>query len=226
MRKFLKAAIAFTLSLGFVFGTAACSNTSGQYALPYYDQSADDVYNDDLYYRNDMEAACADPTVIYIDDESDPDYGWFFMYPTSDSDFGCHGYSAYRSKDMETWEYVGPIFEPETASWSHDNMWAPEVVRDETTGKYYLFYSAKDGTRTDGKYFDNHAEKKEYHEIENVVNGYDYAAATTAMETEKTKFSTDTAFEGYTDYQKTTVRNELSNYELRKSQEIWFFRFP
>lgn len=218
MRKFWKAAIAFTLSLGFVFGTAACSNTSGQYALPYYDQSADDVYNDDLYYRNDMAAACADPTVIYIDDESDPDYGWFFMYPTSDSDFGCHGYSAYRSKDMETWEYVGPIFEPETASWSHDNMWAPEVIRDETTGKYYLFYSAKDGTRTDGKYFDNHAEEKEYHEIERTVNGYDYTAATTAMDAEKAKYSTDTAFDGYTDYQKTTVNNELSNYESRKNQ--------
>ena len=218
MRKFLKAAIAFTLSLGFVFGTAACSNTDGQYALPYYDQSVDDVYNDDLYYRNDMAAACADPTVIYIDDESDPDYGWFFMYPTSDSDFGCHGYSAYRSKDMETWEYVGPVFEPETASWSHDNMWAPEVIRDETTGKYYLFYSAKDGTRTDGKYFDNHAEEKEYHEIESVVNGYDYSAATTAMEAEKNKFSTDTAFDGYTDQQKTTVKNELANYESRKNQ--------
>lgn len=218
MRKFLKAAIAFTLSLGFVFGAAACSNTDGQYALPYYDQSADDVYNDDLYYRNDMAAACADPTVIYIDDESDPDYGWFFMYPTSDSDFGCHGYSAYRSKDMETWEYVGPVFEPETASWSHANMWAPEVIRDETTGKYYLFYSAKDGTRTDGKYFDNHAEEKEYHEIESVVNGYDYSVATTAMEAEKNKFSTDTAFDGYTDQQKTTVKNELSNYESRKNQ--------
>ena len=218
MRKLLKAAIAFTLSLGFVFGTAACAKTSGQYALPYYDQSADDVYNDDLYYRNDMEAACADPTVIYIDDESDPDYGWFFMYPTSDSDFGCHGYSAYRSKDMETWEYVGPVFEPAAASWSHFNLWAPEVIRDEKNGKYYLFYSAKDDSRTDGKYFDNHAEEKEYHEIERVANGYDYAAATAAMDAEKIRFSTDAAFDGYTDRQKTTIKNELANYESRKNQ--------
>ena len=217
MRKFWKSAIAFALSLGFMLSAAACGTPSGQYALPYYDQSADDVYNDDLYYKNEMKAACADPTVIYIDDESDPDYGWFFMYPTSDSDFGCHGYSTYRSKDMETWEYVGPVFEPAAASWSHDNMWAPEVIRDADDGKYYLFYSAKDGSRTDGKYFDNLAEKNEYHAIEKTVNGYDYAAATAAMDEEAVKFSTDNAFEGYTDAQKNSVEKQITNYASRKT---------
>ena len=217
MRKFLKAAIAFTLSLGFVFSVAACGEPYGQYALPYYDQSADDVYNDDLYYINEMKAACADPTVIYIDDESDPDYGWFFMYPTSDSDFGCHGYSAYRSRDMETWEYVGPIFEPETASWSHDRMWAPEVIRDADDGKYYLFYSALDGLRTDGKFFDNLAEKNEYHAIESTVNGYGYAEATAAMDDEEKKFSGETALEGYTDAHLNAVKIQIDNYKSRKT---------
>ena len=85
MRKWLKTALTAALATSFALTAAACGgdtvkvDAAEQYALPYYDQSADDVYNDDLFYRNDMKAACADPTVIYIDDESDPDYGWFFM---------------------------------------------------------------------------------------------------------------------------------------------------
>ena len=119
MRKIVTVACSLLMAFGVLTGC-----TGGQYALPYYDQSADDVLNSDLFYRNDMKAACADPTVIYIDDESDEEnYGWFYMYPTSDSDFGCHGFSAYRSKDMETWEYVGPIFDPEIESWSHERVY-------------------------------------------------------------------------------------------------------
>ena len=76
MRKIVTVACSLLMAFGVLTGC-----TGGQYALPYYDQSADDVLNSDLFYRNDMKAACADPTVIYIDDESDEEnYGWFYMY--------------------------------------------------------------------------------------------------------------------------------------------------
>ena len=224
MRKWLKTALTAALATSFALTAAACGGDAAkvdaaeQYALPYYDQSADDVYNDDLFYRNDMKAACADPTVIYIDDESDPDYGWFFMYPTSDSDFGCHGYSTYRSRDMETWEYLGPVFEPEIASWSHRNMWAPEVIRDEETGKYYLFYSAIDDERTDERFFDSRAEEKEYHATEKIVKAYSADEAIAAMDAEIEKFSGDGAFGDYTAEQKNNILNEINNYGSRKTQ--------
>ena len=159
-RKILCLVCALTLCLTLLAG---CSGKV-LYKLSYYDEmDPDRGYNENLFYENDMEAACADPTVIYIDDETDEEnYGWFYMYPTSDSDFGCHGFSAYRSKDMETWEYVGPVFDPEIESWSHYSCWAPECIYDPVTKKYYLFFSAEDYNNPDGLLFENNEEKIEY----------------------------------------------------------------
>lgn len=151
-------------------------NNSTMYELSYYDEmNTAKGYDENLFYENDMEAACADPTAIYITDKNDPDYGWFYMYPTSDSDFGCHGFSAYKSRDLKSWQYVGPIFDPKEESWSHFSCWAPECIYDAETGKYYLFYSSTDyynalstpgRANNDGYTFINNDEKKYYRGIE------------------------------------------------------------
>ena len=171
-KKTLCALLAVCLSVSLFVG---CNNST-MYELSYYDEmNTAKGYDENLFYENDMEAACADPTAIYITDKNDPDYGWFYMYPTSDSDFGCHGFSAYKSRDLKSWQYVGPIFDPKEESWSHFSCWAPECIYDAETGKYYLFYSSTDyynalstpgRANNDGYTFINNDEKKYYRGIE------------------------------------------------------------
>ena len=193
---------------------AGCANMGKNY-LPHYDQSADDVLNSDLFYRNDMVTAGADPTVIYIDDETDEEnYGWFFLYSTSD-DFGCLGFSTYRSKDMVNWEYMGPIFAPEEGSWSRQSLWAPECVYDESTDKYYLFYSAQD-LHGDSKYFDTHEERALYHELEAEVNTFDYATVEEKINEAKLMYSEAETYEGLTEEQLKKVKNSIVNYYSNK----------
>lgn len=171
-KKTLCALLAVCLSVSLFVG---CNNST-MYELSYYDEmNAAKGYDENLFYENDMEAACADPTAIYITDKNDPDYGWFYMYPTSDSDFGCHGFSAYKSRNLKSWQYVGPVFDPKEESWSHFSCWAPECIYDAETGKYYLFYSSTDyynalsmpgRANNDGYTFINNDEKKYYRGIE------------------------------------------------------------
>ena len=171
-KKTLCALLVVCLSVSLFVG---CNNST-MYELSYYDEmNTAKGYDENLFYENDMEAACADPTAIYITDKNDPDYGWFYMYPTSASDFGCHGFSAYKSRDLKSWQYVGPVFDPKEESWSHFSCWAPECIYDAETGKYYLFYSSTDyynalstpgRANNDGYTFINNDEKKYYRGIE------------------------------------------------------------
>lgn len=171
-KKTLCALLVVCLSVSLFVG---CNNST-MYELSYYDEmNTAKGYDENLFYENDMEAACADPTAIYITDKNDPDYGWFYMYPTSDGDFGCHGFSAYKSRDLKSWQYVGPVFDPKEESWSHFSCWAPECIYDAETGKYYLFYSSTDyynalstpgRANNDGYTFINNDEKKYYRGIE------------------------------------------------------------
>ena len=74
----VKAIVVFVLCMITLSG---CANY-GKYALPYYDQSADENFNPQLFYRNDMPLIAADPTVLYIEDEEDTEnYGWFYRLP-------------------------------------------------------------------------------------------------------------------------------------------------
>lgn len=161
--KLLAAIVAAALSFAMLAG---CGKET--YRLKYYDETDPERgYNENLFYLNDMPAECADPTCIYIDDESDPDYGWFYMYPTS-SLYGGHGNVCYRSRDMKTWEYVCPIFEPAEDSWLGERLWAPEVIYDKTTKKYYLFGSAANNTDTYNRYrvvFYTHADRAEWNRV-------------------------------------------------------------
>ena len=78
MRKkklFARLTIAVTAAVMCLSALVGCKDA---YRLSYYDElDPERGYNENLFYLNDMPAECADPTCIYIDDESDPDYGWF-----------------------------------------------------------------------------------------------------------------------------------------------------
>ena len=99
-------------------------------------------YNTELFMRNDKKMDGPDPFVF---DNTQRD-GYYYLFGTS-VDLYC-----YRSTDLSQWEGVGnaldlmhydengdPIEERRVA-WEH--VWAPEIVYDEQTQLYYLFFSA------------------------------------------------------------------------------------
>jgi len=104
---------------------------------------AEDVsygYNNELFYVNTLEFQIADPTVIQITEGEEK--GYFYAYGTSD-EIQCHGFQAWRSKDLSHWECMGVAFQPDYSNtWAVDNYWAPEIIYDEGEKLYYLFYNA------------------------------------------------------------------------------------
>lgn len=116
-------------------------------------------YDKTLFYKNDLITDGADPGVMYVSEEEDPiNGGWFYMTVTSHCSYekvwGGDGvyyragaFLCYRSKDLASWERVGAIdgyalgVRPE--EWAYDCFWAPEMMRDSETGKYFLYFSAR-----------------------------------------------------------------------------------
>lgn len=110
---------------------------------------ADKPY-DELYWRNDPVASGADPGVMWVSEEQDAENGgWYYAYVTDVRQTGNVVYSAfcYRSKDLSSWEVAGAADGYALVSvsddWTISNFWAPECIYDETSGKYYLYYSAQ-----------------------------------------------------------------------------------
>ncbi len=105
--------------------------------------------SDDMFYQNDLEVTGADPDVIYITEGEDA--GYYYMYITSDDLHGA-GFLAYKSKDLIDWVCTGVALDTEgvydeatgytTISFAFSNYWAPEVIYDEDTELYYMFYTA------------------------------------------------------------------------------------
>ena len=99
-------------------------------------------YNKELFYRNEKQSKIADPFVL---DNTERD-GYYYAYGTEGFLF------CYRSKNLMDWEAVGNTL----ADWHYEsdgivtvdtkltnaNLWAPEVVYDKETNKYYMYFSA------------------------------------------------------------------------------------
>lgn len=116
----------------------------------------------DVFYRNDLLTVGADPDVLYI--SKGEDAGYFYMYITSDDLHGA-GFLAYKSRDLVEWVCAGVALRSEgaydeatgytTVSYAFSNYWAPEVIYDEETKLYYMFYTANryDISFASGSYF-------------------------------------------------------------------------
>lgn len=155
--------------------TGCATETSNNIA--YYDNIGDG-YNPTLFYQNEVTDFGADPGVIYINDETDKEnYGYFYLYPTCDADYGMRGFVAYRSKDLVDWEPVSVAFCPDEDSYTNGHFWAPECIFDaeadrseyglgEGKGVYYLFYTSNDKNNPNELVFSTHAEEAKYKEIE------------------------------------------------------------
>lgn len=122
-----------------------------QAVLPYDDQihpEYDNAYIDELFYRNDLGTAAPDPCVIQITDPDSTEYGYYYLYGTTDPTIG---FRAYRNKDLTgEWEDVTPeknflAYMPQAGHYAYGkgDFWAPEVIYDETSGLYYMFYSGQ-----------------------------------------------------------------------------------
>ena len=146
--------LCFVLSAILVFSLCACGD-GGTYAIAYNDGTADGEYNTDLYMSNkDMTVFAADPGCIYVSEEEDPvNGGWFYMYTTGQekgdpsADYKLYAIRCYRSKDLSRWEMVGKAgygysVAIEQDSWISTNCWAPEVVYDQASGTYYMYFTA------------------------------------------------------------------------------------
>lgn len=111
-----------------------------------------DYYPRELFYKNDFSVVCADPGCLYVSKEDDPENGgWFYMYSTGYSaaegkEYAFSAYPCYRSRDLSSWERIGAVdgsaLRVMPGDWAEKWFWAPEVIRDGKSGKYYMYFSA------------------------------------------------------------------------------------
>lgn len=136
--KLLTACLA-TLLVGGVCLTGCSSN---EYELSHYsgenkDKNGRTIYNKELFYSNQVLQGPPDPDIL--DDTART--GYYYLFGT----WGC--FVTMRSKNLVEWEDVGPTFFPrqsdEVRRATKSHNWAPEVIYDEETRLYYLFFSAR-----------------------------------------------------------------------------------
>ncbi len=116
------------------------------------------VYNRDLFYNNKNETVGADPGVFYVSESEDEIWGgYYYMYTTGStntsfttSDGNTYAFQCFRSKNLSDWQRVGDYakgysLKVTASDWTDgetDTFWAPEVLRNPTDGKYYMYFSA------------------------------------------------------------------------------------
>ena len=87
-----------------------------------------EVYNKDIFYRNDTWFTCADPATFRCEDETDPEnYGKFFMYGTT----GVGIYNCFVSDDLVSWKPRAAAYVCPLDGWEGLDTWAPEVIWDK-----------------------------------------------------------------------------------------------
>lgn len=91
------------------------------------------AYNEEKFYRNDLEIRLPDPAVFYED-------GLYYVYGTTDRT-GAKSFDCYTTTDFNHYEVHYDIFKPSEDSWGNDSLFAPELYKFGDT--YYLYYSAK-----------------------------------------------------------------------------------
>lgn len=159
MRKRVALLLTVCLLSGFSFASCATSGNETNEKLvkmSYYDEcdyeegASKSIINENLFYRNQYthgeSVDGADPSVMRITDPDDPNYGKYVLNVTSNG--ARLAVSAFLSDDLVHWEELGTIMcaeddgEGEKAYVLYQNVWAPEMIYDEESGKYYLFFSA------------------------------------------------------------------------------------
>lgn len=147
MNKMAKIIFSGLCSLTVAASATACGNSNNEVSgLPYFNGVAEDMsYDTDLFYRNDLLISqAADPDVIWVSEDVDPENGgWFYMYYTS-TYFECM-----RSKNLVDWEALGTSLVIEENEYPQKGFyWAPEVVYNRNYDE-----NAKNGELNSYRYF-------------------------------------------------------------------------
>lgn len=85
---------------------------------------------------------------LHADPEILVDGGRYYIYSTTDGapGWGGHYFTCYSSKNLKQWQYEGIVLDlHRDTQWAKGNAWAPAIERKN--GKYYLYYSADQGSR-------------------------------------------------------------------------------
>lgn len=142
-------AIGLAIMTAITLPITGCGEGKNYIEMSYYDETSYEegadysTINENLFYRNDRKVDVADPCVVYIDDENDTDYGSYYLYGTT----GNTGFFCWKSDDLVNWEGVGyallyrDLSTPQGRAVSVDS-WAPEVIYDGETDKWYMFFSS------------------------------------------------------------------------------------
>lgn len=153
MRK-IKLFSSLALCLAVLLSGASCSQIDVSY-LKYHD-TIDGQYDKNLMYQNLLKVNNGDPGGLWVSEEEDPTYGGYcYMAITTLNNSisatqypnykGC-GFEIYRSKDLSNWENCGVIdgsgLGIQKDDWIDTWTWAPELIRDNETGMYFLYFSA------------------------------------------------------------------------------------
>lgn len=86
-----------------------------------------------------------DPTVIKATD------GNYYAYSTNTKRKGeLINIQVLKSDNLVLWEELGDAL-PEKPNWSSSDFWAPHVLYNEMSSKYYLYYSGESNDKTIGK---------------------------------------------------------------------------
>ena len=153
MRKRISAVLAAScICMGLVL--SACSSAQGEtyyevsdYQGTTYDENGRTEYNKALFYANYNQYGNPDPFVL---DNTSRD-GYYYLYATD-------AYvRAWRSADLVNWEDDGTTLNAGFGGTEADNavlsnVWASEVVYDETTQLYYMYFSASPAADTSVKW--------------------------------------------------------------------------
>ncbi|WP_186755434.1 family 43 glycosylhydrolase [Echinicola salinicaeni] len=76
-----------------------------------------------------------DPTVVKVGE---------YYYASTTSNEWAPLFPIYKSPDLVQWELVNYVFPDGAPDWARNNFWAPELSYDETQGKFYAYYTARD----------------------------------------------------------------------------------
>lgn len=131
------------VSIGVGLFLSACGTSMGavqelsSYQGTEYDANGRSEYNKALFYANYNQYGNPDPFVL---DNTAYD-GYYYLYATDSY------MRSWRSKDLTDWEEIGAVLDVGWTGTDADRAvkqdgWASEVVRDEATGKYYMYFSA------------------------------------------------------------------------------------
>ena len=172
---FKRTAMVVAIAISSMIFGAGCKSESVTELDCFKEMTVTGQYDSSIFYKNESYLWGGDSGCIYVSEEESEEYGgWFYQYMSEAgglASFGIYGNGTYgacvavfRSKDMNEWELCGAVdnglaIHLPADSWREQYTWAPEVIYDEPSGKYVMYFSSaskvNDGSVPGAEYSSN-----------------------------------------------------------------------